>query len=206
MAIVTWPAEAQNTLRENGTLTLQPKIGAGFGYLSGKVDMEPGAQRKIRTGIVLGVEGEYYATGWLGIAAGVNYAMQGWKYEAPHVTTVTKLKDYPYDAVYGKVLKKGPEDYTDVRGQVVADYQEQLEKAGVQFGFLLTAKQDEGDWKSNAEKFNFAIPVGLSYEFRNFVLDARYNFAVSPINKDRTDDNRWRSDLIQLTIGYKFAL
>ena len=79
-------------------------------------------------------------------------------------------------------------------------------KAGVQFGFLLTAKQDEDDWKSNAEKFNFAIPVGLSYEFRNFVLDARYNFAVSPINKDRTDDNRWRSDLIQLTIGYKFAL
>jgi len=46
-------------------------------------------------------------------------------------TTVTKVKDYPIDAVYGKVLKKGPEDYTDVRGQVVADYQEQLEKEWV---------------------------------------------------------------------------
>lgn len=46
-------------------------------------------------------------------------------------TTVTKLKDYPLDAVYGKVLKKGPEDYTDVRGQVVADYQEQLEREWV---------------------------------------------------------------------------
>jgi len=60
MAIVTCTAEAQNTLRENGTLTLQPKIGAGFGYLSGKFEMEPGGQRRIRTGIVLGVEGEYY--------------------------------------------------------------------------------------------------------------------------------------------------
>ena len=43
-------------------------------------------------------------------------------------TTVTKVKDYPIDDVYGKVLKKGPEDYTDVRGLVVADYQEALEK------------------------------------------------------------------------------
>ena len=46
-------------------------------------------------------------------------------------TTVTHLKDYPIDAVYGKLLKKGPEDYTDVRGLVVADYQEQLEKEWV---------------------------------------------------------------------------
>lgn len=46
-------------------------------------------------------------------------------------TTVTKVKDYPFDDVYGKVLKKGPEDYTDVRGLVVADYQEELEKQWV---------------------------------------------------------------------------
>ena len=46
-------------------------------------------------------------------------------------TTVTKVKDYPYDAVFGKVLKKGPEDYTDVRGHVVADYQDQLEREWV---------------------------------------------------------------------------
>lgn len=46
-------------------------------------------------------------------------------------TTVTKVKDYPFDATYGKMLKKGPEDYTDVRGLVVADYQEALEKEWV---------------------------------------------------------------------------
>ena len=46
-------------------------------------------------------------------------------------TTVHHLKDYPIDAHYGKILKKGPEDYTDVRGLVVADYQEMLEKEWV---------------------------------------------------------------------------
>jgi len=40
------------------------------------------------------------------------------------------LKDYPFSAVYGKKLKR-PEDYTDVRGQVVSDYQDMLEKAWV---------------------------------------------------------------------------
>ena len=46
-------------------------------------------------------------------------------------TVVTKVKDYPIDAVYGKILKKGPEDYTDVRGLVVSDYQDQLEREWV---------------------------------------------------------------------------
>lgn len=46
-------------------------------------------------------------------------------------TTVVPVENYPIDAVYGKLLKKGPEDYTDVRGQVIADYQDMLEKAWV---------------------------------------------------------------------------
>lgn len=34
---------------------------------------------------------------------------------------------YPFEAVYGKKLKKYPENYNDVRVQVVADYQQMLE-------------------------------------------------------------------------------
>ena len=37
-------------------------------------------------------------------------------------------KEYPYVFVVGKNLKNTPEDYTDVRGLVTADYQEYLEK------------------------------------------------------------------------------
>ena len=44
---------------------------------------------------------------------------------------VEPVEGYPIDAIYGKTLKKGPEDYTDVRGQVTADYQDMLEKAWV---------------------------------------------------------------------------
>ena len=34
---------------------------------------------------------------------------------------------YPFEAVYGKKLKKYPEDYNDVRAQVLVDYQQMLE-------------------------------------------------------------------------------
>jgi len=60
-------------------------------------------------------------------------------------TTVTHLKDYPIDAVYGWMLKKGPEDYTDVRGLVVSDYQEMLEKewvAGLRRKYTFTVNKD----------------------------------------------------------------
>lgn len=46
-------------------------------------------------------------------------------------TTVTETKGYPIDGVYGKVLKKGPEAYTDVKGLVIADYQDELERQWV---------------------------------------------------------------------------
>ena len=35
MALITIVAQAQNTQRETGTFTLQPMLGASFGYLSG---------------------------------------------------------------------------------------------------------------------------------------------------------------------------
>ena len=44
--------------------------------------------------------------------------------------TVTPTPDFPIDATFGKVLK-APQDYTDVKGQVIADYQDQLEREWV---------------------------------------------------------------------------
>lgn len=40
----------------------------------------------------------------------------------------TPTKEYPYYFVQGKILKTHPEDYTDVRGVVTANYQDYLEK------------------------------------------------------------------------------
>lgn len=46
-------------------------------------------------------------------------------------TTMTAVKGYPYNAVFGKKLK-APQEMEDVKAQVVADYQEALEKEWVE--------------------------------------------------------------------------
>jgi len=46
-------------------------------------------------------------------------------------TTVTAVKDYPIDSYFGKILKKGPKELSDVRGLVASDYQQVLESEWV---------------------------------------------------------------------------
>ena len=187
MATVALTASAQNTLRDNGTITLQPKVGVGIGVLSGEWTTAPGVDNKTRTGFVAGVEGEYYVNDWLGIAAGLNYAQQGWKFEGNGESATTKL-DYLNIPVTA--------DFYVTKGLAL--------KTGVQFGFLMNAKEESEDVKDNCEKLNFSIPIGASYEISNFVIDLRYNVSLSKVFK--ADGSKIRSDLFQITLGYKFAL
>lgn len=191
MALITIVAQAQNTQRETGTFTLQPMLGASFGYLSGDWNSEPREKKKLIAGIVVGVEGEYYATKWLGISAGMNYAMQGWRLDYPERSVLTRLNYLNFPVMANIYVVKGLSL-----------------KTGAQFGWLLNAKDRVDDVnidiKDDCNGFCFAIPLGLAYEFDNFVFDARYNFALSnAINKV---NERKRSQLIQLTFGYKFSL
>ena len=70
-------------------------------------------------------------------------------------------------------------------------------KAGLQPGFLVN-KDDAEDVKT----VDLSIPVGLSYEYQNLVFDARYNIGVTKVFEDVDHYN----NVIQITIGYKFAL
>ena len=89
MAIVAMTASAQNTLRDKGTFTLQPKVGLGLGSFSGSWTTTDGESHKIRVGLVAGVEGEYYINDWFSAAIGVSYAQQGWKNTFNSSTKVT---------------------------------------------------------------------------------------------------------------------
>ena len=187
MATVAMTASAQNTLRDNGTFTLQPKVGIGIGRLSGEWKTYSGVEDKSRVGLVAGIEGEYYVNDWLGIAAGLSYAQQGWKMEG------NGLKEtFKYD--YLNVPLTG--NFYVAKGLAL--------KTGVQFGFLVNGKIEDKDIKDECEKLNLSIPIGISYEYSDFVLDLRYNIGLTKTNKD--DGNKLRSDLLQITLGYKFAL
>ena len=186
MGIVALTANAQNTLRENGTITIQPKLGIGSGHISG--EWTGGGEAKGKSGFVFGAEGEYYLSPKFSAALGVNYAEQGWTLEFS-----------------GGSDEKVKLNYLNV--PLVANYYvaEGLAlKAGVQMGFLLGAKVDDVDYKENCKSTAFSIPVGISYEFENIVVDARYNIGATKVNKYGSKDQR--SDFLLVTLGYKFSL
>ncbi len=189
LAIVAMTANAQNTLRENGTFTLQPKVGLGIGFLSGDWSSASGVDRKSRFGVLAGVEGEYYVNDWFSAALGVNYAQQGWKFKGGGISETTKL-DYLNIPIVG--------NFYITEGLAL--------KTGVQLGCLLSAKEESTNVKDYYEKMNISIPIGISGEYKNFVLDVRYNISLTKINKNSNSENKYRSDLFQITLGYKFEL
>ena len=72
-------------------------------------------------------------------------------------------------------------------------------KLGIQPGFVVD--KDDAD---HMETFDFSIPVGLSYEYQNVVLDARYNWGLTKIyDVDKLDS---KNSVFQITLGYKFDL
>jgi len=187
MVVTALTANAQNTQHEIGSISIQPKVGIAMGDIAGDYTYN-NEKAKMRFALTAGVEGEYYANAWLGVSLGANYDQQGWKIDGQ----TTKL------------------DYLNI--PILANFYvtEGLAlKTGIQPGFLLNSKVDGQDFndvvRKDPETFNFAIPLGISYEYKNFVLDARTNFSLTKVCKLSEEDN-WRSDLVVLTIGYKFSL
>ena len=81
-------------------------------------------------------------------------------------------------------------------------------KLGLQPGFNVNSKAKaksngvavEADF--DAKTVDLSIPIGLSYEFSNFVIDGRYNWGLTKVAKDSDCKN----SVFQITLGYKLPL
>ena len=171
-----------------GSFTLQPKVGMNIATLTDADDADA------RIGFVGGLETEYQATDIFSLSAGVLYSMQGCKYDNDKVKTTSKL-DYiniPIMAnVYvakGLAVKLGVQPAFNVNSEVKV--------SGGKYGN--TSASTDVDAKS----FDFSIPVGISYEYSNVVLDARYNWGLTKV----ADGSDSKNSVFQITLGYKFDL
>ena len=211
MMVAAVTANAQN---EVGQITLKPTVGMNIASMT-----KTEGDSKVRVGIAAGVEAEYGITESFSLSAGLLYSMQGVKGNGSFdLDFFDEYFNYEGDAEYtGKATVKL--DYINI--PILANYYVipgLAIKAGIQPAFNVSKKvKFEGDViygnkkeTVNVDKkiddgvkaFQFAIPVGISYEYKNFVLDARYNIGVTKAFK-YTDS---RHSVFQITLGYKFAL
>ena len=180
-----------------GTLSIQPKVGLNIANLSDLDNTDP------RLGVVVGAELEYQFTDLLSLSAGALYSMQGCKSDngislfGIDVNTKTTTKtDYLNIPILLNVYV--------TKGLAV--------KLGLQPGMNLSAKskyegsvagyggESEGD--IDVQSFDLSLPIGVSYEISNFVIDGRYNFGLSKVFENADP----KHSVFQITLGYKFDM
>ena len=181
---------AQNAV---GQITIQPKVGLNIANVTDADDADA------RIGLAAGAEFEYGVTDMIGVSAGLVYSMQGAKTTVEGVDATMKL-DYLNVPILANVYV--------APGLAV--------KLGIQPGFKASSSVKLGSVKmegsgisiegesddDGVKGFDLAIPVGVSYQYQNIVLDARYNWGVTKV----FDDVDSKNSVFQITLGYKFAL
>ena len=171
-----------------GTVTIQPKVGMNVANVTDFTGSDT------RIGLAVGAELEFQLGDIFSLSAGALYSQQGCKGKEGGLSLTQKL-DYINVPVMANVYV--------APGFAV--------KLGVQPGFKVNAEYSRKvgsttvtyDSFSDVNAVDFSIPVGLSYEFNNVVLDARYNWGLTKIAKEEYD---CKNSVFQFTVGYKFAL
>ena len=213
MMLLSVGAFAQN---EVGQITLKPTAGINLASITDSNDP------KMRIGLIAGVEAEYGVAENFGITAGVFYSQQGAKFEGQEGSSVSINGQLVGAEVFdGKATYKL--DYINV--PIMAQFypvKGLAIKAGVQPGFNVLKKEhrdgtyynasiqggakrtvdEDNDLGDAVKGFDLSIPMGLSYEISDFVIDARYNLGVTKI----FDDGDNKHSVFTFTLGYKFAL
>lgn len=129
-----------------------------------------------KAGFVFGAEIQHQFTSKMGLAGGLLYSFQGGKDD-----------DYSWNPGYLNIP-------VTLNYYVAKNF---ALKAGLQPAFMVSKDDMKG-----VNTFDLAVPVGMSYEFDRFVVDARYNIGVTKVPKHGDG----YTNVLQLTIGYKFNL
>ncbi len=167
-----------------GSFTLQPKVGISI------ADITKNDLTKSRIGFVGGLEGEYQVADIFSLSLGVNYSQEGYKVKNSDAKVKLDYINVPILAnvyvVKGLAVKLGVQPGFNVGKSLTKD------------GITSSGSAEDDIVKSVA----LSIPVGLSYEISNVVLDARYNWGVTKAFNGFDSKN----SVFQVTVGYKFQL
>ena len=206
---------------EAGTWSVIPHVGVSIASLthqSGGIEVGDNQSQELkpqgRPGFTGGVDVMYQAYDNVGLSIGLSYVQAGCKYKDVDDNGVTWHDHYdrmdyisvplvahsyiapglsinvgvaPSFLIYGKYHA----------GMLSYDLDADGHRTNVQEGVL------DIDTKKGLRNFTLSIPVGISYEYENVVLDARYNVGVLNAYKYGLTA---RNKVFEVSVGYKFDL
>lgn len=204
-----------------GTWSVIPHVGVSIASLthqSGGIEVGDNQSQELkpqaRPGFTGGVDVMYQASDIVGLSIGLSYVQAGCKYKDVDDNGVTwhdhydrmdyisvPLVGHSYIAP-GLSINVGVAPSFLIYGKYHAGMQTyDLETDGHRTN-VKEAEIDQ-DIKKGLRNFTLSIPVGISYEYENVVLDARYNVGMLNVYKHGLTA---RNKVFEVSVGYKFDL
>lgn len=207
-----------------GKWSLIPRLGVNIAKLSNHslyVNDNEVIKPKTRASLMGGIDVEYRATDRWAFSLGAFYSQQGSRYKSFEMTGDGAADYYGYHDMYTRL------QYMQVPVQARFYLAEGLSvQAGVQVGFLLDAVdhceatrivQGEGDSyyyeeeepyeeEMPCKKVDVSIPIGLSYEYMNVVLTAKYHIPLTKVDDYPNYKEDAKNKVFSLSVGYRFTL
>ena len=212
-----------------GTFSIIPRVGVSIATLTKDniytVSGDEGVElsNRWKTGMMAGFDLDYQVLPQVSVSLGAYYSEMGCKYDETQITD--RAANVP-----GKYLGFNNAEtnlrYINVPLMLNMYVSHNFAvKVGVQAGFNVYGKSEITETKFtvnddettdyekpettkfdyNAKTFDLAIPIGLSYEYMNVIVDARYNLGltrISPILGSSSPKN----NAITINAAYRFTL
>lgn len=204
-----------------GTWSVIPHVGVSIASLthqSGGIEVGDNQSQELkpqaRPGFIGGVDVMYQASDIVGLSLGLSYVQAGCKYKDVDDNGVTwhdhyDRMDYISVPLVGhSYIAPGLSINVGVAPSflIYGKYHAGMQTYDVDTdGHRTNVKEAEidQDIKKGLRNFTLSIPVGISYEYENVVLDARYNVGVLNAYKYGLTA---RNKVFEVSVGYKFDL
>lgn len=226
-ALLTAVALVAGAQPDKGTLSLIPKVGLTMANMTGSdlsftgSDGDIGADSKYQAGFTAGAELDYQALHWASVSLGVMYYRQGCKYD-----DVAVVGTQDEDNVYYTLHTGMKNDMQYINVPLMFNFYPLRNfaiKVGAQLDIPIYTKEtretvsmtvdrdtdmktysddftrEKTNVEANYKEVGVSVPVGISYEYENVIIDFRYNIGISDICKSETQ----RNQVFALTVGYR---
>lgn len=213
-----------------GTLSLIPHVGVSIASLSHcGLTFETGLDHTFNTNYKLGFTGgldlQYQFTPVVAVSVGASYTQAGSHsgdfentyqnhfygvhdirfttgyVDVPVLSHIYVVKNFSVNAgLQASFLTNAKLSYETTA------YERLVDEAGIETGEIKYSQKDAEtkiDKKDEMKSTQFYIPLGVSVEYENVVIDGRYNI---PLTKNDSHDFYGKNKIFQVTVGYKFNL
>lgn len=222
---------------EKNDIIITPMAGASIAWMAPNATSS-GDEYSAKAGLVAGVEAEYMLSRSLGISAGLAYSQMGRK-KTERKYDYTEKIDYlniplmvNYHVCKGLVVKAGIQPCVRLNakwggGEFIVKrpvtFPETYEKIpyGNPDDVTLTVHENIS-FNKYTNTMVVALPIGLSYEYHGFVIDARYVLSLGNTFKNTVAydyieegsrhmrfyvvNSNAKNRNVQITLGYRFKL